>query len=170
MADLDARDPKNWIPRELFAAYVGPSSDDLLAYYDKAVAKKNLLFMSFNLLAMLLLPAWLGLRRQWAMWGTFTGLIGILPFLELALGVHIPAGAKVGVWVAMGGMARGLLLTTANAQYLKLKRRGLDANAIREELQGRASLNFPFALAAGLGSVTLIFGLAHLAMLLTGRV
>jgi hypothetical protein len=104
------------------------------------------------------------------MWGTFTGLIGILPFVELALGVHIPAGAFVGVGVAMGGMARGLLLTTANAQYLKLKRRGLGANAIREALQGRASLNFPFALAGGLGSVTVIVGLTHLALLLTGRV
>ena len=170
MANPDAQDPKNWIPRELFAAYVGSGSDDLVAYYDKALVKKNPLFMSFNLLAVLLLPAWLGLRRQWAMWGTFTGLIGILPFIELALGVSVPAGALVGVGVAMGGMARGLLLTTANAQYLKLKRRGLDASAIRDALQGRASLNFPFALAAGLGSVTLIVGMAHLAMLLTGRV
>jgi len=169
MASLNAQHPESWIPRELFAAYVGSGSDDLLAYYDKAVAKKNPLFMSFNLLAVLLFPAWLGLRRQWAMWGTFTGLIGILPFIELALGVPIPTGAFVGVAVAMGCMARGLLLTSANAQYLKLKRRGLDANAIHEALQGRASRNFPFALAGGLGSVTVIFGLAHLALLLTGR-
>jgi hypothetical protein len=62
-----------------------------------------------------------------------------------------------------------LLLTSANAQYLKLKRRGLDDNAIRTTLQGRASRNFPFALAAGLGSVTVIVGMAHLALLLTGR-
>ena len=170
MATLDAHDPKNWIPRELFAAYVGSGSDDLLAYYDKAVSKRNPLIMSFNLLAMLALPAWLGLRRQWAMWGTFTGLVGMLPFIELALGVHIPAGAFVGVGVAMGGMARGLLLTSANAQYLKLKRRGLDSNAMREELQGRASRNFPFALAGGLGSLTLIVGMTDLAMRLTGRV
>jgi hypothetical protein len=169
MADPNGRDPQTWIPRELFAAYVGPSSHDLLAYYDKALAKNNPLFMSFNLLAMLLLPAWLGLRRQWAMWGTFTGLFSSLSFVELALGAHIPAGAFVGVGVAMGGLARGLLLTSANAQYLKLKRRGLDDGAIRAALEGRASLNFPFALAAGLGSVTVIVGMAHLALLLTGR-
>jgi hypothetical protein len=169
MASSDVRDPDNWIPRELFAAYVGPSSDDLLAYYDKALAKKNPLFMSFNLLAVLLFPAWLGLRRQWALWGTFTGLMGTLPFIELSLGFDIPGGAFIGVAVAMGCMARGLLLTSANARYLKLKRSGLDDNAIRNALEGRASLNFPFALAAGLGSVTVIVGMAHLALLLTGR-
>lgn len=169
MANADPQDPKNWIPRELFAAYVGPSSDDMLAYYDKAVSKRNPLLMSFNLLAVLLLPAWLGLRRQWALWATFTGLVGILPFLELALGVSIPMGAFVGIGVAMGCMARGLLLTSANAQYLKLKRQGQSDAAIRDTLQGRASLNFPFALAAGLGSPTLIFAFAHLASVLASH-
>ena len=169
MASSDAQDPSNWIPREVFSAYVGPSSDDLLAYYDKAVSKRNPLLMSFNLLALLLLPAWLGLRRQWALWGTFTGLVGILPLIELALGVNIPTGAFVGVGVAMGGMARGLLLTSANAQYQKLKRKGLDAAAIRDAMQGRASLNFPFALAGGLGSITVIFAIAHLASVLASH-
>ncbi|MEO6603591.1 MAG: hypothetical protein ABIQ16_27150, partial [Polyangiaceae bacterium] len=69
---MSAKDPQNWIPRELFAAYVGARSEDLMAYYDKAQSKKNPLTFSFNLLAVLALPAWLGLRRQWALWGTFT--------------------------------------------------------------------------------------------------
>jgi hypothetical protein len=166
MAKVDLRDPQNWIPRELFAAYVGPGSDDLLAYYDKARDKKNPLLMSFNLLAMLALPAWLGLRQQWAMWATFTGLIGVLPFLEYALGIQLPMGAFVGTGVAMGFMARGLLLISANGQYSRLKRRGLDENAVRSALLGRARMNIPFAVAGGLGSVTAIVCLAHLAMVL----
>jgi len=170
MANADPRDPQNWIPREVFAAYVGPGADDLLAYYDKARDKKNPLLMSFNLLAVLALPAWLGLHRQWALWATFTGLIGILPFLEHALGINLPVGGFVGMGVAMGFMARGLLLTSANGRYLKLKRQGLDENAIRKELAGRASSNIPFALAGGLGCVTVIFGLAHLALILSGQV
>lgn len=153
----------------MFAAYVGPGSNDLLAYYDKARDKKNPLLMSFNLLAVLALPAWLGLRRQWAMWATFTGLIGILPFLERALGINLPMGGFVGMGVAMGFMARGLLLTSANAQFLKLQRQGLSAGALRDALQGRAEANIPFAVAGGLGSVTVIFGLAHLAMVLSGQ-
>jgi hypothetical protein len=169
MTNLDVRDPENWIPRELFAAYVGPGSADLLAYYDQARQKKNPLSMSFNLLAVLALPAWLGLRSQWAMWATFTGLVGVLPFLEQALGIQIPGGAFVGVGVAMGFMARGLLLTSANGRYLRLKRRGLDASAIREALQGRARSNIPFAIAGGLGSVTVIVGLNHLAQIMSGR-
>jgi hypothetical protein len=169
MANLDARDPQNWIPRELFAAYLGPGSEDLLAYYDKARATKNPLTMSFNLFAVLALPAWLGFRRQWAMWGTFTGLIGILPFIEHALGFQLPSGVFVGLGVAMGFMARGLLLTSANGHYLKLKRQGLADGAIRDELQGRARKNIPFAVAGGLGSVTTIVALGHLAQVLSGR-
>jgi hypothetical protein len=169
MEKLDARDPRSWIPRELFAEYLGPHSDDLLAYYDKAVAKKNPLFMSFNPLAMLLLPAWLGARQQWAMWATFTGLIGAVPFIEQALGIDIPNGAFAGAALVMGLQARGLLLTTATARYLKLKRQGLTAGAVRDALRDRARLNIPFALAAGVGSVMVIFGLAHLASVLSGR-
>lgn len=156
MANLDVRDPQNWIPRELFAAYVGPGSDDLLAYYDQAKAKKNPLHMSFNLLAVLALPAWLGLRRQWALWGTFTGLIGVLPFIEQATGFQVPAGAFVGLGVATGFMAKGLLLASANNHYIKLKRRDAAPAAIREALEGGARRNVPFAIAGGLGSVTLI--------------
>jgi hypothetical protein len=169
MADLDARHPENWIPRELFAAYVGPSSEDLLAYYDRAREKKNPLTMSFNWLAVLALPAWLGLRQQWAMWATFTGSIGVVPFVERALGTQLPSGGFVGMGVAMGFMARGFLLTSANGRYLKLKRQGLNAGAIREALQGRARSNIPFAVAGGFGSVTVIVALGHLAQILTAH-
>src|SRR4051812_22624202 len=135
MEKHDPRDPKNWIPRDLFAAYLGPHSDDMLAYYDKAVSKKNQLWMSFSPLAVFLLPAWLGLRQQWTMWATFTGLIGVLPFIEHALGIAIPSGAFVGTGVAMGMMARGLLLTSANGHYLKLTRQGLSGAALLEALR-----------------------------------
>ncbi len=169
MEKTDPRDPQNWIPRELFAAYVGEGSDDMLAYYDKAAAKKNPMLMSFNLLAVLALPAWLGLRSQWGMWAVFTGLIGSLPFVEYALGIDFPNGAFVGAGVAMGFMARGLLLASANGQYLKLKREGKSAGAIREALQNRARLNIPFAVAGGVGCLMVVLGLAHLAAIATGR-
>lgn len=169
MEKPDPRDPKNWIPRELFAAYVGDSSEDLLAYYDKAVAKSNPMLMSFNLLAVLLLPAWLGLRSQWAMWGIYTGLIGSLPFIEHALGIRYPAGALVGVSVAMGFMARGLLLASANGQYLKLKRQGLTQDAIHQAMYHRARINIPFAVAGGVGFLMVALGLAQLASLAAGR-
>jgi hypothetical protein len=166
---LDPRDPRSWIPRDVFAEYVGPQSDDLLAYYDKAVSQKNPLIMSFSPLAVFLLPAWLGLRQQWAMWATFTGMIGILPFIENAVGIAIPNAAFVGIGLVMGLRARGLLLTTANAQYTKLKRQGLAVGAIRDKMRDRARLNIPFALAGCVGSVMVVFGLAHLAALLSGR-
>lgn len=168
MEKIDTRDPKNWIPRELFATYLGPSSEDMLSYYDKALSKKNPLLMSFNPLAVLF-PAWLGLRQQWAMWATFTCVFGAVPFIEQGLGISIPNGAFVGTAVAMGMLARGLLLTAANAKYHKLLRQGLTEAAVREALRDRARINIPFAVAAGVGSVMVLFGLAHIAALLSGR-
>jgi hypothetical protein len=169
MEKRDPRDPKNWIPRDLFAAYLGPHSEDMLAYYDKALSKKNPLVMSFSPLAVFLLPAWLGLRQQWAMWATFTGFIGAASFIEQAFGIAIPSGAFAGTAVAMGMMARGLLLTSANARYAKLVRQGLSSAALLEALRDRARLNIPFAVAGGVGCVMVTFGLAHLAATLTGR-
>ena len=169
MEKRDPRDPKNWIPRDLFAAYLGPHSDDMLIYYDKAVEKKNPLSMSFSPLAVFLLPAWLGLRQQWAVWATFTGLIGVMPLIEGAFGIAIPNGAFVGTGFAMGMMGRGLLLTSANARYQKLTRQGVSGAALLEALRDCARLNVPFAIAGGVGSVAVVFGLAYLASVLSGR-
>jgi hypothetical protein len=169
MEKRDSRDPKNWIPRDLFAAYLGPRSDDMLSYYDKALSKKNPLLPSFSPLALFLLPAWLGLRQQWGMLATFTSLIGVLPFIEHALHIAIPNSAFVGTGVAMGMMARGLLLINANAHYLKLTRQGLSGAILLEALRDRARLNVPFAIVGGVGSVTIIFGFAYLASTLSGR-
>ena len=165
---MNPRDPQNWIPRELFAAYVGAGSDDLLAYYDKARGKNKPISMSFNLLAVLALPAWLGLRQQWAMWATFTGLIGVVPFFEQVSGIVLPPSAFVGTGIAMGFMARGLLLTSANAHYLKLKRQGATESAVREALQDRARASVPWAIAGGLASVAVVVGLGFLAKLFGG--
>jgi hypothetical protein len=163
MSKLDLRDPQQFIPRELFAAYVGPSSDDLLAYYDKVQQRGNPVVMSFNLLAILILPAWLGLHRLWVLWFTYTGLIGLVAFVEQAFKITIPSGAFVGIGVALGLMARGLLLMNANGLYLKMKRQGRDANAVREALEGRARSSIPLAVVAALGSVGVIWALAQLA-------
>lgn len=169
MDKQDPRDPQNWIPRELFEAYVGSQSHSLLAFYDKARDKKNPLLWSFDPLAVFLPPAWFGLRRQWAMWATFTGLIGVVPFIEYGLGITLPNAAFVGTMFAMGMMARGLLLTSANALYLKLKGQGLSGAALKDALKDRAALNAPFAVAALVGSVMIVFGLAHLASILSGK-
>jgi hypothetical protein len=163
MENPDLPLPKGWIPRDLFAAYVGPGSDDMLAYYDRALSKRNPVLMSFSPLAFFLLPAWLGLRQQWATWAILTGVIGVLPFVERALGITIPNGAFMGMGVAMGMMARGLLLTMANGQYSKLTRQGLSGTALVGALRDRARINIPFAVAAGIGSILIIFGLAYLA-------
>jgi hypothetical protein len=148
------RDPDTtWLPRELFAAYCGPRSDRLLAYYDKAKAKGNPIVFSFDWLAFLLLPAWLGYRRQWVMWTTLVVMVAVLSIGASAAHLHLPAGAFTGALLGLGLMAQGLLLTNANGQYLKLKRQGLSDDAIRNELAGKARPNVGFAVAGLAGAI-----------------
>ena len=143
MANLDAQDPKNWIPRELFAAYVGPELGPFTRLLRQGGRQEEPLVHELQPLGHV---AAAGVARAAPTVGHVGHVHGPCGRSAVrgagARCCKIPAGAFVGVGVAMGGMARGLLLTTANAQYLKLKRRGLDANAIREALQGRASLKF----------------------------
>jgi hypothetical protein len=163
MPKADLKNPDVFIPRDLFAAYVGPGSEALLRFYDKVIEKGNPSTLSFDLLAILALPAWFGLHRLWAMWGTYTLLIGILPFIEHVVGHSFPAGALVGTSIAMGLLARGLLVSSANALYLKLKRGGLAPDAVQKALEGRAQASVPLAFAGGVASVAVIVGLGFLA-------
>jgi hypothetical protein len=168
MTRPNLRDPDNWIPRELFAAYCGPGSDKLLTYYDKARAKRNMISVDFDLLAFLALPAWLGYRQQWALWAVLTGLLAVLPFIEVAAGVELPNAAFTGTLLALGLMARGLLLSNATGLFLKLKAQGLAPEAIQSALAGRASPRLPFAFAGLFGALVIIMGAVLLAELLGG--
>lgn len=138
MSKPDLRDPEQWIPRDLFEAYCGAGSDKLLAYYDKAKAKRQLITADFDWLAFLLLPAWFGYRRQWNLWATLTGLLVVAMLLELFLRIRIPSGAFAGSAMGLGLMAHGILLANANGLYLKLKRAGLSQEALRAALVDRA--------------------------------
>ena len=162
----DLKDPANWIPRDLFRDYCGSDCDALLAYYDHAAAKKNPVVMSFNWLAVLALPAWLGYRQQWTMWLTFVGLIAIVPFIEYPAGFQVPTGAFGGAAIAMGLMARGILLSTATGLYRKLKQQGLKDAAIHEALHDKAATSIPSAFLAVVGAVGLIVGAELLAQFL----
>jgi hypothetical protein len=149
------RDPDTWLPRDLFAAYCGPRSDGLLAYYDKAKAKRNMIVFSFDWLAFFLLPAWLGYRRQWVLWTTLVVTVAVLSVAASVARVKLPSGAFTGGLLAAGMMAQGSLLTTANGRYLKLKQQGLSDNAIRGDLANKASPHRGFALAGLAGAIAI---------------
>jgi hypothetical protein len=155
MSKPDLRDPDQWIPRELFAAYCGARSDKLLAYYDKAKAKRQLIVTDFDWLAFLLLPAWFGYRRQWNLWGTLTGMLVVATLLELLLHIRLPSGALAGSAMALGLMAHGILLANANGAYLKLKASGASDDAIRAALTDRASPSPRAAALALMGSLAI---------------
>lgn len=136
---LDAKDPLTWISRDLFESYCGHGSEKPLRYYDKAVEKRNVMSFSLNWLAILILPAWLGYRKQWSLWTTLTVLCAILPFIEGILELHIPTAGLTGGTLAIGFMANGLLLMSANGHFIKLRKSGMETEQIRDALANRAA-------------------------------
>jgi len=158
----DLRDPAQWLPRELFAAYCGPGSDKLLAYYDKAKAKRQLIVFQFDWLAFFAVPAWFGYRQQWTLWATVVGVVAAATVIEALARIHLPAGAFGGAMMAVGLMAHGLVLTTANGQYLKLKRQGLGPDAIRSALADKARAHLGSAFAGLFGALAIGSALAYL--------
>ena len=152
MAQPDLRKPENWLPREVFAAYCGGDSDKLLAYYDKAKAKGKPIVFSFDWLAVLLLPAWLGYRRQWTLWVTLVVTLAVITIATSIAHMDLPAGALGGALLSIGLMGPGLLLTNANGLYLKLKQQGLSEDAVRATLADKASPSAGLAFAGLAGA------------------
>jgi Protein of unknown function (DUF2628) len=155
MKTPDIRDPEHWVPRELFAAYCGEQSGSMLDYYDRAKSKRKPIVMSFDALAFFVLPAWLGYRRQWILWATLSGAIAVFTIAAALAKVQLPGGAFGGALIGLGLMARGLLLTTANGQYLKLKQRGSSDAEIRDALADRARPSIALAIVGLLGALVI---------------
>jgi hypothetical protein len=153
MSKTTLNDPTQWIPRALFADYCGEQADKLLAYYDKAAQKRQMVATSFDWFAILLLPAWLGYRRQWTLWGTLTGMLAAISIAEALFRFHIPTSAFGGVMIALGMMAPGLLLSNAHGLYLRLKQQGLSHDAMRRALANRAAPSVGLACLALAGSL-----------------
>jgi hypothetical protein len=163
VAKLDPKGADYWIPRDVYAGYLGEGSDALLKHYDKAKRKRNTNTMSFDLFAMLAFPAWLGYRRQWPLWTVYVGTFGLLPFAERLGGFEFSIGAFAGVGFAMGLMARGFVLSVATVRYFRLKSQGLAAESIRAALQGLARRSPPLAVAGGFGALAAFVSLELLA-------
>jgi hypothetical protein len=168
---VDLRDPANWIPKEMFLAYCGEGSETLSKYYDKCVAKKNMMHMSLNWLSVLLFPAYTGYRRLWSIWATITIIFAGLPFVEALMSRSLPVTAFSGAMLAIGLMGNGLLLMQANAVFHKLKKQGLEIEEIRKRMrfQARPSTGLAFlALGAHVGLVILGAFLADITLGLPG--
>jgi hypothetical protein len=164
MAKLDLKDTDYWIPRDIYAAYLGEGSDALLKHYDKARSKRNPVTSSFDLFALLAFPAWLGYRRQWLLWKVYVGIFCLIPFIaRLPGGLEFPIAAFGGIAIAMGTMARGALLSMATSHYVTLKSKGLASESIRTALQGQARRSPLLAVAGGFGAVAAFVSLELLA-------
>ena len=150
------RDPSQWISKELFAAYCGADDRRMQDYYERACAKRTLVFMRFHWLPVLLLPFWLGYRQQWLLWSVLVGSVAlVLPWVELHAGVRLPASGLTGTWLAIGMMGEGLLLSTANQRFQRLKAQGESPEQIERLLTDRAKRSLEMGLAGGLGALAL---------------
>lgn len=164
------RDPASWIDKESFAAWLGgnePSREPLLRFYDKAAQKRNATALSVNVLAILMLPGFLGYRRLWASWTALTAVICAAVVAESWFRYQIPLSAFLGPLLAMGFLANGLALATANRQYWALKGTGSSSVEIREALAGRARPSISLAIGAVVAHFGLIFAASWIASALT---
>ncbi len=163
---IDLKNPTNWIPKNIFKSYCGTNSDKLVIFYDKAVEKRKMNAMSLYWMAIILLPAWLGYRKQWAILITITAIFSIFPFIEAIFDMTIPSAGFTGGLIAIGLMCNGLLLMNANKEFLKLKQRGMDEDQICRALKNRVSPSVGFAIASLILYLVFVIGSVFLADIL----
>lgn len=160
---FNAKDPQTWITRDLFNSYCGAGSEKMLSFYDKAVVKKNAMPWSLNWLAILILPAWFGYRKQWPLFATLAVICAALPFIEGIFGLKLPAAGLAGGMLALGFMANGLLLMTANHNFIKLTKSGMDITQIESALKNRASSSISSAIVGTVAFCILQFASVYIA-------
>lgn len=148
------KDTNQWIDKETFALYCGEGSDKLLAFYDKAKDNKNPMSISANWGAILVLPFWLGFRRQWPIYFSLLGVFSILPFVEAYF--SLSSVRTTGIGLALGLFCNGFLLNQANKDHLKLKAKNLSVEEIQSQLKNKAAKSWPLALLAGFGLMAVI--------------
>ena len=159
----DMKDVSTWIPKALFEAYCGPQTDNLSVFYDKAVEKQNQMTWSLNWFALLLMPAWLGYRKQWNLLATLTIMVSSVFFIEAFFNLNLGSGILLGALFGLALMANGLLLMNAHGEFIKLIEQGLGAAEIKAALQDLASPSIPMAIAGFLGYTFVIINAAALA-------
>lgn len=165
---FNAKDPQTWISRDLFESYCGSGSEKLLRYYDKAVEKRNAMAWSLNWLALVLLPAWFGYRRQWHALAALAGLFAVFPFIEKFFNFSVPNAGLAGIFLALAFMANGLLLMGATSIYIKMKKSGMDLEQIRDALENKASSSVASAIVGAVSYLVLLIVAAIAADLVFG--
>lgn len=164
----DLTDPECWIPKNVFASYCGTNSEKLLTFYDKAVQKRKMNSLSLNWLAILLLPAWLGYRKQWAILITLIAIFAGISFIEAIFDITIPTTGVTGGLIVIGLMSNGFLLLNAHKDYSKLKKSGMENDQIAVALENKVSPSVPLALAGLVSSFVILAGAAIIADILFG--
>lgn len=142
---INMRDTENWIPKEIFEAYCGERSNSLLVYYDKAVSKKSMNLLSLNWMAILVLPAWLGYRKQWSALITITIIFVMIPFLEAILSIPISNAGILGGLLVLGLLGNSIILINAQRDFGKLKEKGIDHDTVKRQLINKVSPSVKYA-------------------------
>lgn len=165
---IDYKNPENWIPRDLFQSYCGEKSERLISFYDKAVEKRKMQIVSINWLALFLFPAWLGYRKQWSILIALTAIFSVLPFLEGMFSFKLPTPGFAGGLLAVGLLANSFLLMNAQKDFSRLKQSGMDNDAIKNQLENKASPSVKTAVLSLFGYLVITFFAAIIADVIYG--
>lgn len=127
---------------------------------EKHFKNGNLSSFSFNLLALVALPAWLGYRKMYLFFFSFLGLLCLITLGEYLSGYHLPTTAFTGGLAALSFLMNGFYFTHI---YTSLKK----TNAVNKEekkiyIQRKGGTSIPLAF----GYLTLSFVLLILSSLL----
>ncbi|HMQ10395.1 MAG TPA: DUF2628 domain-containing protein [Oligoflexia bacterium] len=165
---FNPKDTSQWIDRETFALYCGQGSDKLMSFYDKAKENENSMTISANWGAILVLPFWLGFRRQWPIYFSLLGIFSALPFIEAYF--SLSSIRTTGATLVLGIFCNGFLLNQANKDHLKLKAKNLSVEEIQSQLKNKAAKSWPLSLLAGFGMMVIIILMYMLAETMFGPI
>jgi len=161
MNSIDNKNPESWIPKDLFMLYCGDNK--LEKFYEKAVAKKNINQVKFNLVAILFPPLWFSSRKQWLVLLYFSFIIFLDTFLETYFNKAFPASAYVLLSIIPAFLSYSIILRMANYKYYNLKAKGLSQEDIKLGLKDKAKQSYKSAI---LGILAWVFSIYLIILIL----
>ena len=143
------------IPRDIFAAYLGQNPDPYLRYYDKVKDKQSRYNLSLNWAALLVLPFWLGYRKQWILLSLVVAFLILTDILGLFLSQGVPPGVPLFIWIWGAMSANMFVLDSANRKYAAWEKAGKNDTEIHSLISGHCTTSWPKAIG---GAALFVFG------------
>ena len=121
--NLNVRD---FVASDDVRAFVGKNYDEYsdiwLSDYAKKHEPRGVIFsLHFNLLALVITPAWFAYRKMYKVWAALLAFMCVISFIEAAMHQDLPVGAYIGAFVALSITSKGLYFGHVLEEMHKIK-------------------------------------------------